>query len=97
MGLWRVTTIVFRGQGEGEGEGSCPFPSEEIASEKVGEEETPFVVRNRLWESRFRASVSDRKGKGVIRFCPDNVADGEEIVSITDIEPREDENNEDNM
>jgi hypothetical protein len=46
-----------------------------------------------LWESKFRPSVSDRKGKGVVRLDPDDIADREETVSTTDSEPREDEEN----
>lgn len=79
---------------KGKGKDPVRFPPEEIASEKMGKEEPAFVVRNFLWEGRFRA---DRKGKGVDRFCPDDIADGEETVSITDSEPREDEDEEDNI
>ena len=83
--------------GKRKGKDPVRFPPEEIASEKVGEEQTAFVVRNFLWESRFRASVSDTKRKGVVSFSADDVADDEEIVSITDSELREDEDEEGNI
>ena len=78
-----------------EGKDPVWIPSEENAGEKVTRQETPFVVSNRLRESRFRAFGYDRKGKGVIHFDLDDIGDDEEIVSVTKIEPREEEDEED--
>ena len=83
--------------GKGKVKDPVRFPPEEITSEKAWEEETGYIVSHRLWESRFRAYVSDRKGKGVVRLDPDDIADREETVSTTDSEPREDEDEENNI
>jgi hypothetical protein len=79
----------------GKGKDPVWIPSEENASEKVTQQETPFVVSNRLRESRFRAFGYGRKEKRVIRSNLDDIGDDEEIIPVAKIEPREEEDEKD--
>jgi hypothetical protein len=75
----------------GNGKDRVWIRSEENAGEKGTREEMQFVVSNRLRESRFWASGYDRKWTGLILVYLEDVGDDEEIVSVTKIEPREED------